>query len=142
MKKIKLRTEYNYDFYLFGIVSKSKEYSLTWSINKSSGLGLIKMDDLVIDIKNDQQLQVSNYYYQTESSTYYLINNRLITDLPENPALLAPSLKSFDYILKMETETGEEEVENLFSQIRTAENIDMIVKLDVNKIKEKENFLF
>ena len=74
--------------------------------------------------------------------TYYLINNRLITDLPENPALLAPSLKSFDYILKMETETGEEEVENLFSQIRTAENIDMIVKLDVNKIKEKENFLF
>lgn len=142
LKKIKLKTEYKYDFHLFGIMSKSKEYALTWSINQSSDMELKKMDDLVIEIKNDQKLTISNYHYQTESSQYYLISNRLVGGENDKHVLLAPSLKNFDYFLKMETENPDEEVSSIYSFIRNAINVESIVKLDVNKVKEKDNFFF
>ncbi len=142
LKKIKLKTEYKYDFHLFGIMSKSKEYALTWSINESSGMELKKMDDLVIKIKNEQTLTVSNYHYQTESSQFYLIGNRLVGEENNGHVLLAPSLKSFDYLLKVETENEEEEVNSIYSMIRNAVNVESIVKLDVIKVKEKDNFFF
>ena len=141
-KTIKLKTEYKYDFHLFGIMSKSKEYALSWSINESSGMELKKMDDLEIDIKNEQKLTISNYQYQTESSQYYLVGNRLVGDENNGHVLLAPSLKTFDYLLKVETENEEEEVSSIYSLIRNAVNVESIVKLDVSKVKEKENFFF
>lgn len=142
LKKIKLRTEYKYDFHLFGIVSKSKEYSLTWSINRASGLELKKMDDLEIDIKNEQTLLVSNYFYETEAARCFLINNRLVLDNSEEKNLLAPSLRDFDYVFKLESAENSDQVDQLFAGIRKAENVMSVVRLDVNKVKEKEYFLF
>ena len=140
-KTIKLKAEYDYNFHLLGIISKAKEYTLSWAINNSLGIELKKEEDLFIDIKNDKELKVSNYGYQTESTGYYLIKNKLEEEIEGEQVIFAPSLKTFDYILKIESDNSNPSINDIYNIFRTVDQIQSVLKLDVNKIKEKEYFL-
>ena len=141
-KKLKLTPEYNYKFQLYGIVSEAKEYTLSWSINKSAFIELKKEDDLLIGVKGKGKIEVSNYSYSSDLLNIYLIKNTLELDNSINQKFFIPSMWSFDYILKIETEDNQPISDDLFMQIRKTDKIQSILKLDVNKIKEKEYFLF
>lgn len=142
MKKLKLKTEYNYDFQLYGIMSGVKEYSLSWSINHLSTIELTKQDDLPIAIKGVGEIQVSNYRYNTDTLNIYLVRNFLDQSKKIDQKLFIPSLSHFDYILKIEAEDDLSFLDEFFLAIRKSNQVQSIVKLDVNKIKEKEYFLF
>ncbi len=168
-KILKLKSAFTFDFQLYGIISNAKEYTLSWAINFISSLELRKSDDIIIDLKGVDKLIVSVYHYKTEQFKIYLYNNHLkdVEDL-ESPKDLeslkdlesskyerndiknkgnaskffVASQSQFDYLLKIETDEGEDAINELFLDIRKSDKIQSILKLDINKIKEKEYLLF
>lgn len=73
---------------------------------------------------------------------FSLITNKILNSHDHSQRLLVPSLASFDYLLKIEEMEEVENIETIFAKLRNAQKIDSVIKLDVNKIKEKESFLF
>ncbi|MFY0652710.1 MAG: IPExxxVDY family protein [Cyclobacteriaceae bacterium] len=141
MKTIRLKAEYDYDFQLLGLISKAKEYTLSWAINKNLDISLKKEDDIQIILKNEKELKVSNYSYRTDTSSLFLIKNKLEEEIDGEQAIFAPSLKTFDYLLKIESDDSISSLDDIFNSIRSVNQIQSVLKLDVKKIKEKEYFL-
>ena len=141
MKTIKLKAAYDYDFYLLGIIAKVKEYTLSWAINRSLGIELIKDEDLNIHLRTDKELQASLYSYESDPLNVYLIKNKLEVEIEGEPITFAPSLNTFDYLLKVESENGDTAINSIYDSIRSIGQIQSVLKLDVSKIKEKEYFL-
>ena len=140
-KTIKLNAEFDYNFHLLGIISNAKEYTLSWAINNCTGIKLQKEDDLLIDLKNAKDLSVSNFSYKNESCSFFLIKNKLEEEIEGEQVIFVPSLKTFDYILKIESDNVNPSINDIFNTIRSLSQIQSVLKLDVNKIKEKEYFL-
>lgn len=142
MKKLKLRTDYRFDFHLIGIMSKSKEYTVSWAINQALGTVLKKEKDLEIEMKKGGVFRVSNYQFENDLLRYTLLSNTLISGPTKTQKLLVPSLGHFDYLLKIEEFEENSDLKEIYAQLRNALKIETMVKLDVNKIKEKESFIF
>lgn len=142
VKKLKLKADYSYDFHLIGVISQSKDYTVSWAINKALGIELRKESDLEVDLKNAEKLIVSNFVFENDFRRFTLLANKVVTETAMTQKLFVPSLGTFDFLLKIEEFEETSDLEILFSALRRSEKIDSIVKLDVNKIKEKESFLF
>lgn len=142
VKKLKLKADYSYNFHLIGIISQSKDYTVSWAINRALDIGLKKESDLEVDLKNADKLIVSNFVFENDFRRFTLLTNKVLTETAMTQKLFVPSLGTFDYLLKIEEFEETSDLEMLFSALRKSEKIDSIVKLDVNKIKEKESFLF
>ncbi|MEP2023674.1 MAG: IPExxxVDY family protein [Reichenbachiella sp.] len=142
VKKLKLKADYSYDFHLIGIISQSKDYTVSWAINRALNIGLKKESDLVVDLKNAEKLTISNFVFENDFRRFTLLANKILTETAMTQKLFVPSLGTFDFLLKIEEFEETSDLELLFTALRRSEKIDSIVKLDVKKIKEKESFLF
>ena len=140
MKKNKLVVHQDYSFILLGIVSSIKEYSLAWHLNQSGVFHFVKAADLHIDLNNDSEMIISNYICKSEHHTYTLLRNRLIISSFESPLLL-PELSQFDYFLKLESKIDHFDLDVLVDNLRVIDKIDYLARLDINKIKNRENVL-
>ena len=83
---------------------------------------------------------ISNYICKSEQHTYTLFRNRLIISSFESPLLL-PELSQFDYFLKLESKIDHFDLQMLVNNLRVIDKIDYLARLDINKIKNKENVL-
>ncbi|MEO9801820.1 MAG: IPExxxVDY family protein [Reichenbachiella sp.] len=142
VKKLKLKADYSYNFHLIGIISQSKDYTVSWAINKALSIGLKKESDLEVDFKNVEKLTISNFVFENDFRRFTLLNNKVVAQSTLTQKLFVPSLGTFDFLLKIEEFEETSDLEMLFVALRKSEKIDSIVKLDVDKIKEKESFLF
>lgn len=142
MKKLKLKAEYSFDFHLIGIISKSKEYAVSWALNQVLNIELKKRPDFEIELKSQEPMLVSNFIYENEYLRYSLISNLTLNKDNITQKYFIPSLGTFDYLLKIEDFDETSQLSMIFSRLRDAKKIDSAVKLDVNNIKEKESFLF
>lgn len=142
VKKLKLNADYSYNFHLIGIISQSKDFTVSWAINKALDIGLKKESDLEVDLKNAEKLTISNFVFENDFRRFTLLNNKVVAESAMTQKLFVPSLGTFNFLLKIEEFEETSDLEVLFVALRKSEKIDSIVKLDVNKIKEKENFLF
>lgn len=142
MKKIKLNAKADYNFHLLGIISKSKDYTVSWAINKVLDIELAKQEDLPVELVSGESAELSLYYYETDFFRITLIDNQVISELPLTQKLFVPSLGTFDYLLKIEDLEDTSDLNETFAKIRTSDKIDSIVKLDILKVKEKESLIF
>lgn len=142
VRKLKLKADYSYDFHLIGIISQAKDYTVSWAINRALNIGLKKEPDLEVDLKNAEKLTISNFVFENDFRRFTLITNKVLAQTAMTQKLFVPSLGTFDFLLKIEEFEETSDLEILFTTLRRSEKIDSIVKLDVNKIKEKESFLF
>jgi hypothetical protein len=142
MQKKKLKADYSYDFHLIGVISQSKDYTVSWSINQALKIGLKKVDDLELDLKKVEKISISNFVFEDEFRRFTLLANKVVIDKLTTQKLLIPSLGNFDYLLKIEEFDETSELESMFSELRKCDKITSIVKLDIGKIKEKESLLF
>lgn len=142
VKKLKLKADYSYDFHLIGIISQSKDYTVSWAINRALDIGLKKESDLEVDLKNAEKLTISNFVFENDFRRFTLLTNKVLTETTKTQKLFVPSLGTFDFLLKIEEFEETSDLDMLFTALRRSEKIDSIVKLDVKKIKEKESFLF
>lgn len=140
MKKNRLATEYPIDFELIGIVSSSKEYKLAWHLNQLGFFHLIKAEDIKIEFADNRLVRISNLAEETDFTRVYLLKNKLVA--PNANQYLLPELQQFDYLIKLSNQAIENWADSLLLELKTIPVIDYALKIDIGKIKMKDNLLF
>ena len=121
-KKIhKLVFEPEKDFRLIGIASHENDYRLSWAINQSLGLDLVKVIDLVVNHpKHKILIDYSMYNFSDEN---YYIDYSLVSNKSEK-GFLIPEMKNIDFVLKV---SGNSETDFLNNFLLRLKKVDIII---------------
>ena len=137
----KLIVEYEFDFYLIGIVSPVREYKLAWLINKMLGIHLVKKPDLEINFINNK-LIISNFKSGMEPRMYRLLKNQSVGEPAGKPYYLLPELKNFDFLLMISDESNTVVMDDLLENIRQIPEVYYVMQTDLSQLDSKENLIF
>lgn len=140
MKKVKLEFEHTYDFELLGIVSPVKDYKMAWLINRTMEVNLVRGDDLELEFLSDSNLKISQYFLSLPHGFIQLLRNKAIAS-GRNVSYLIPELKTMDYFLLVQDQTDLLDAQIFVSKLRQIAFIQNVIKLDILKLKSKENLL-
>jgi hypothetical protein len=140
MKKNKLIVEHLYEFELLGFVAPVKDYKMAWIINNSLDIRLAKAKDYELEFIGGIKLCISQYKCEKENGFIQLLKNKSFV-LDANLLYLIPELKIFDYFLLIQDFTSEVDINNYIERLSSNGLIQNVVKLDIDKIKSKENLL-
>lgn len=140
MKKAKLHVEPTFDFELLGIVSPIRDYRMAWLVNKELNLNLIKAEDLQLEFLNTEKLEISQYFLSLPYGYIQLLKNKAL-NLSEQSSYLIPELKNLDYFLVVQDETGQLNLGTFTERLSQNPLVQSIVKIDISKLKSKENLL-
>jgi hypothetical protein len=140
MKKAKLQIEPAFDFELLGIVSPIREYRMAWLVNQELELNLIKADDLELEFLNAEKLEIAQYLLSLPHGFIQLLKNKAINST-QQAAYLIPELKNLDYFLLVQDETEELDLINFVKKLSRNPLVQSIVRIDITKLKSKENLL-
>ena len=139
MKRQRLEVSYEIDFDVYGIVSIYKDYKLAWHLNNSLNIGLEKEKDLNLKFV-DYILIISNYLFVTENTQIRLLKNRSPENDSGEGAYLVPEMPNLDFFLIVK---GTDEFEHdLQISLRQIGGIEYVIKIDIDQLKSKENFIF
>ncbi|MGY6521587.1 MAG: IPExxxVDY family protein [Mongoliitalea sp.] len=140
MKKNKLVFDYQFDFEILGFVAPVKDYKLAWAINKQLDLRLKKVDDYYLELLNQPDLFVPQFLEKKEHGFVQLLKNKSNTFGPTS-AYLIPELKMMDYFMLIQDFTEELNLNTYIERLSSVDFIQNVVKIDVTKLKSKENLL-
>ena len=140
MKKAKLLVEPTFDFELLGIVSPIRDYRMAWLVNKELELNLVKVDDLELEFLSAEKLEISQYFLSLPHGFIQLLKNKALNS-SEQLAYLIPELKNLDYFLLAQDETDQLELSNFMEKLSQNPLVQSIVRIDISKLKSKENLL-
>jgi hypothetical protein len=140
MKKAKLQIEPAFDFELLGIVSPIREYRMAWLVNQELELNLVKADDLELEFLNAEKLEIAQYLLSLPHGFIQLLKNKAINST-QQAAYLIPELKNLDYFLLVQDETEELDLINFVKKLSRNPLVQSIVRIDISKLKSKENLL-
>lgn len=140
MKKVKLEIEHTYDFEILGLVSPVKDYKMAWLINRELQMNLVKWPDLEIEFLSGPNLKISQFFLSLPHGFVQLLKNKAINS-NHQVSYLIPELKTMDYFLLVQDETYEICLTNFVSKLSGIPFIQSVMKLDVQKLKSKENLL-
>lgn len=139
MGKTILNVEYDFDFWLVGISSHLRDYRIGWSLNKTLGIELKKEKDYEITLKKPDDSQFfSHYSYVCEETqrNYHLFANKCPT------GFLLPEVKHADYLLMLDGNFNDYNIEELCKLVRQTEHINTVFNIDVETLKSKKNLIF
>lgn len=142
MKKTRLKIDYDYDFFLLGIVSAAKEYKLAWKLNNALNIKLVKQEDIVIPQMGGRDLYISNLLYETENSRIRLISNRSMADDSEEKSNLLPELQNFTHFFVLQDESESFDQTEIVDIIKNLDATDYVVSIAPEKLKNKDNLIF
>jgi hypothetical protein len=140
MKKSTLQITPQYEFDLLGLVAPLKDYKMAWLINRVMGINLVKVDDVRMEFLKQPDLLISQYVLKKEHGFIQLLRNRSYS----NAGLvgyLIPELKYVDYFLILQDYTLETNINSYIENLSASNLVQNVVKLDVSKLKSKENLL-
>ncbi|WP_026950183.1 IPExxxVDY family protein [Algoriphagus mannitolivorans] len=140
MKKAKLFIEPAFDFELLGLVSPVKDYKMAWAINQTLGLNLVRSEEIFIEFLSSPSLEISQYFLSLPHGFVQLLKNKSLNS-SQQLAYLIPELRNMDYFLLVQDETEEIDISEFASQLAKNPLIQSAVRLDVSKLKSKENLL-
>lgn len=140
MKKSKLLVENLYEFDLLGFVAPIKDYKMAWVINNCLNIRLVKTKDFELHFLDDSALKISQFIIEKDHGYIQLLKNRSFNE-NGNVHYLIPELKIMDYFLLMQDLTFDMNIYAYIEQLSKSNFIQNVVKLDVAKIKSKENLL-
>jgi hypothetical protein len=140
MKKAKLLVEPTFDFELLGLVSPIREYRMAWLINQEMDLNLVKADDLELEFLNAPKLEISQYFLSLPHGFIQLLKNKALNS-SQQLAYLIPELKNLDYFLLVQDDTEQVQLSAFIEQLSKNPLIQSIVRIDISKLKSKENLL-
>lgn len=140
MKKTKLFVEPSFDFELLGLVSPVKDYKMAWLINQELDLNLVKSDDIQIEFLSSPQLEISQYLLSLPHGFIQLLKNKAL-NTSQQLAYLIPELRNLDYFLLVQDQTQQTSITTFVDHLAKNPYIQSVVRLDISKIKSKENLL-
>lgn len=140
MKKNKLFIEPTFDFELLGLVSPVKDYKMAWLINRELHLNLVKSDDIQIEFLSAPRLEISQYLLSLPHGFIQLLKNKAL-NTSQQLAYLVPELRNLDYFLLVQDQTHQISIPTFVDHLAKNPFIQSVVRLDISKIKSKENLL-
>jgi len=140
MKKAKLQIEPAFDFELLGIVSPIREYRMAWLVNQELEINLVKADDLELEFLNSEKLEIAQYFLSLPHGFIQLLKNKALNS-SQQLAYLIPELKNLDYFLLVQDETEQLDLSNFMEKLSQNPLVQSIVRIDISKLKSKENLL-
>lgn len=140
IKKAKLVIEPTFDFELLGLVSPVKDYKMAWLINKELNLSLSKAEDLILEFVATPRLEISQYFLSLPYGFIQLLKNKALNSSLQL-AYLVPELRNLDYFLLLQDQTEQTNIITFAEQLSKNPMIQSVVRLDINKIKSRENLL-
>ncbi|MFN3998376.1 IPExxxVDY family protein [Algoriphagus sp.] len=140
MKKTKLFVEPIFDFELLGLVSPVKDYKMAWLINRELNLDLVKSEDIQIEFLSSPRLEISQYLLSLPHGFIQLLKNKAL-NTSQQLAYLIPELRNLDYFLLVQDQTQQTSITTFVEHLAKNAYIQSVVRLDISKIKSKENLL-
>jgi hypothetical protein len=140
MKKTKLFVEPAFDFELLGLVSPVKDYKMAWLINRDLNLDLVRSEDVTIEFVSSPKLEISQFFLSLPHGFIQLLKNKAL-NTSQQLAYLIPELRNLDYFLLVQDQTQQLSISTFMDHLGKNPLIQSVVKLDVSKIKSKDNLL-
>jgi hypothetical protein len=130
-----LEIEDEYDFEIIGVSSHEKDYRLAWSLNKSLGWRLVRIEDAVVEGKRSTTHHARfRWTHPVDQTVFTLIDNKT----PDGTFM--PELLQFDYLLKIE-QPSEAVMKKLQTGLRKTDFVLAFQRQEVDKLKHKDNLL-
>lgn len=145
---------------LIAIHSTLEDYRMAFLINKNLPIVLSKSkEEILVKVKNEDVL-FSKFVFEDglNDITWTLIQNKneiitnektkiqtlfLDTEMEiETNVFMLPELKKIDYFLKIENKQTISEIEETIIKLLNIDQISTAYKVDINKIKSKNNLIF
>jgi rRNA maturation protein Rpf1 len=133
----KLKINLKPDFFLIGISSHENDYRITWAINNSLGINLVKADNLTTTndhLKVEQEFAVFEFDDHEGSAKYRLISNRC------NNGFLLNEHKNIDFFLAVYGEMNSGSIENMVVLLRKISIITTAFVIQKISAKSAEKF--
>src|SRR5690554_5550595 len=140
MKKSTLQITPQYEFDLLALVAPLTEYTMAWLINRQMGINLINGKDVRMEFLKQPDLLISQYVLKKEHGFIQLLRNRSYVH-DGLVGYLIPELKYVDYFLILQDYTLETDINSYIENLSASNLIQNVVKLDISKLKSKENLL-
>ena len=140
MKKTKLFIEPTFDFELIGLAAPVKDYKMAWLINRDLDLDLVRAEEIHIEFLSSSKLEISQYFLSLPHGYIQLLKNKAI-NTSQQLAYLIPELRNLDYFLLVQDQTHQTSITTFIDVLSLNPFIQSVVRLDVSKIKSKENLL-
>ncbi len=128
------------DTHLLGIMSPVKDYQFCWHLNSSMGLDFRINNDIEIQLtkkKRNYFFAVYEYCEPAGSLIHYIYNNQF------DGEYLLPEFRHLDFLWLMKgDEVTNESLQQMISDLRTINGIQLVLELTNEKIKNKEHLVF
>ncbi len=141
MRKQRLQVEFEFDFDVYGIVSALKDYKLAWNVNNDLHINLNKQKDITIQFV-DSELVISHYKYSTDNSELQLLRNKSYELLGGENQYLVPEMHQMDYFITLQGEINGWTNQEIQNKLKSTVGIDFVMKMDIEKLESRENFIF
>ncbi len=139
IKKSVLKTEYDYDFHLWGIVTTIRDFQACWEINHRLKINLQRKDDLeILNAAKGRQLFFGLFSCRDRycQGTFHMVANKYLNEY------LIPEMKEIDFFLQYNCESSDDELRELHSGLRSIARFALIVKIDPYKLKSRHQLIF
>lgn len=135
-----LTEEFFDDTRLLGIMSPVKDYQFCWQLNNAIGLDFRINNDIEIKLikkKRNYFFAVYEYNEPNRFLSHYIYNNQF------DGEYLLPEFKHLDFLWLMKgDEVSNEALQEMIQTIKTINNVQLVLELTNEKIKNKEHLVF
>lgn len=125
---------------LLGIMAPVKDYQFCWYLNNTIGLAFRINNDLEIQLarkKRNYFFAVYEYNEPSKFLSHYVYNNQY------DGEYLLPEFKHLDFLWLMKgDEISDDTLQETIQAIKTISNVQLVVELTNEKIKNKEHLVF
>ena len=127
------------DTRLLGIMAPIKDYQFCWQLNQVMSMDF-RINDLEIQRTNKKRnyfFAVYEYAEPTGSLIHYLYNNQF------DGEYLLPEFRHLDFLWLLKgDEVNDATLQQKIQAIRSINQVQLVVELKTEKIKNKENLIF
>src|SRR5215813_10552711 len=128
------------DTKLLGIMAPIKDYQLCWHLNSLLGMDFRINNEIEIQLtkkKRNYFFAVYEFSEPTGSLCHYLYNNRF------DGEYLLPEFKHLDFLWLMKGDiVAENLLQETIAQIRSINDVQLVIELTNEKIRNKEHLVF
>ncbi len=137
MTRFTLDVEYDFDFGLLAISCHVKNYKFCWEVNQHLQFNLLRQKDYTLKEKN-VEVSFPIYEYEDEENglTYQLIENY------GGDSYLLKDYKKTDFLLLIKGNYNQNTINAIKNKLSELKNVLMVIELNPNEIKSKENLIF
>ena len=135
MALLQLDFEISYDFQVIALSSNQKPHTISWEINRILESNLEIQDFYTLKSKGIIE-EFKHYKSNSEHFTFDLLCNRSRT------YKLVKELPTVDYFMRFYEEESTYSTPELIGLLRKSKHVQAIYKLDVQRLKSKQVFIF